>query len=85
MDSITISGAAVCTALGLAWQFARIKAEHAARMAVLEQRVVSLEARAKSVDATLEGIRVELQQLCRYLWEMMVRLEGYLKRTPAPR
>ena len=71
----------MCTALGLAWQLARIKAEHAARMAVLEQRGVSLEARAKSVDATLEGIRVELQQLR----EMMVRLEGYLKRTPAPR
>tara|TARA_R100000951_G_scaffold44372_2_gene37429 strand:- start:2550 stop:2795 length:246 start_codon:yes stop_codon:yes gene_type:complete len=81
MDTVTISGAAVFTALGLAWQFARIKAEHASRMAVLEQRVVSLEARAKSVDATLEGIRVELQQLR----EMMVRLESYLKRTPAPR
>ena len=81
MDSITISGAAVFTALGLAWQFARIKAEHASRMAVLEQRVVSLEARAKSVDTTLELIRQELQQLR----EMMARLEGHFKRTPAPR
>jgi chromosome segregation ATPase len=81
MDTITISGAAVCTALGLAWQFARVKAEHAARMAVLEQRVMGLEARAKSVDTTLELIRAELQQLR----EMMARLEGHFKRTPAPR
>jgi len=81
MDSITISGAAACTALGLAWQFARIKAEHAARMAVLEQRVLSLEARAKSVDHTLDQIRTELQQLR----EMLARLEGHFKRTPAPR
>ena len=81
MDSITISGAAVFTALGLAWQFARVKSEHAARMAVLEQRVVSLEARAKSVDHTLDAIRAELQQLR----EMMARLEGHFKRTPMPR
>ena len=81
MDTITISGAAVCTALGLAWQFARVKAEHAARMAVLEQRVMGLEARAKSVDTTLELIRAELQQLR----EMMARLEGHFKRTPVPR
>jgi len=81
MDSITISGAAVFTALGLAWQFARIKSDHAARMAVLEQRVLSLEARARSVDHTLDQIRAELQQLR----EMMARLEGHFKRTPMPR
>ena len=50
-------------------------------MAVLEQRVLSLEARARSVDHTLDQIRAELQQLR----EMMARLEGHFKRTPAPR
>ena len=55
MDSITISGAAICTTLGVVWQFAKIKAEHAARMATMEQRIISLEARAKHVDASLEG------------------------------
>jgi hypothetical protein len=82
MDSITISGAAVCTVLGLFWQVARVKADHAARMATMEQRIISLEARAKHADASLDGIRSELAALR----EAMVRVETLLRgRTPAPR
>jgi hypothetical protein len=82
MDSITISSAAVCTVLGLFWQVARVKADHAARMATMEQRIISLEARAKHADASLDGIRSELAALR----EAMVRVETLLRgRTPAPR
>ena len=83
MDSITLSGAAVCTVLGLVWQVARVKADHAARMATMEQRIISLEARAKSVDHTLDVIRAELAQLR----EAMVRVETLLRgrATPPPR
>jgi len=82
LDSITISGAAVCTVLGLFWQVARVKADHAARMATMEQRIISLEARAKHADASLDGIRSELAALR----EAMVRVETLLRgRTPAPR
>jgi len=83
MDSITISGAAICTTLGVVWQFAKIKAEHAARMATMEQRIISLEARAKHVDASLDGIRSELAALR----EAMVRVETLLRgrATPPPR
>ena len=83
MDTITLSGAAVCTVLGLFWQVARVKADHAARMATMEQRIISLEARAKSVDHTLDVIRAELAQLR----EAMVRVETLLRgrATPPPR
>jgi len=83
MDTITLSGAAVCTVLGLFWQVARVKADHAARLATMEQRIVSLEARAKHVDASLEGIRAELAALR----EAMVRVETLLRgrATPPPR
>lgn len=82
MDSITISGAAALTFLGLVWQFAKVKSDHAARLATMEQRIISLEARAKHVDASLEGIRAELAALR----EAMVRVETLLRgRTPAPR
>ncbi len=82
METITISSAAVATFLGLVWQFAKVKADHAARLATIEQKIVSLEARAKSVDHTLDQIRTELTQLR----EAMVRVETLLRgRTPAPR
>ena len=82
METITISGAAVATFLGLVWQFAKVKADHAARLATIEQKIVSLEARAKSVDHTLDGIRAELAALR----EAMVRVETLLRgRTPTPR
>ena len=82
METITLSGAAALTFLGLVWQFAKVKADHAARMATMEQRIISLEARAKHVDASLEGIRAELAALR----EAMVRVETLLRgRTPAPR
>jgi len=51
-------------------------------MATMEQRIISLEARAKHVDHSLEGIRAELAALR----EAMVRVETLLRgRTPAPR
>ena len=83
MDTITLSGAAVCTVLGLFWQVARAKADHAARLATMEQRIISLEARAKSVDHNLDVIRAELAQLR----EAMVRVETLLRgrATPPPR
>ena len=83
MDTITLSGAAVCTVLGLFWQVARVKADHAARLATMEQRIISLEARAKSVDHNLDVIRAELAQLR----EAMVRVETLLRgrATPPPR
>ena len=82
METITISSAAVLTLLGLFWQVARVKAEHAARLATMEQRILSLEARAKLVDASLDGIRAELAALR----EAMVRVETLLRgRTPTPR
>jgi len=83
VDTITLSGAAVCTVLGLFWQVARVKADHAARLATMEQRIISLEARAKSVDHNLDVIRAELAQLR----EAMVRVETLLRgrATPPPR
>ena len=82
METITLSGAAALTFLGLVWQFAKVKAEHAARMATMEQRIISLEARAKHADHSLDGIRAELAALR----EAMVRVETLLRgRTPAPR
>jgi len=53
METITLSGAAALTFLGLVWQFAKVKADHAARLATMEQRILSLEARAKHVDHSL--------------------------------
>ena len=49
----------------------------------MEQRIISLEARAKSVDHTLDVIRAELAQLR----EAMVRVETLLRgrATPPPR
>lgn len=82
METITISSAAVLTLLGLFWQVARVKAENAARLATMEQRILSLEARAKLVDVSLDGIRAELAALR----EAMVRVETLLRgRTPTPR
>jgi len=83
MDSITLSIGAAATLLGFIWQISRLKAEHAARLATMEQRIISLEARAKSVDHTLDGIRAELTQLR----EAMVRVETLLRgrATPPPR
>ena len=83
MDSITLSVGAACTALGFIWQVSSLKAEHAARLATMEQRIISLEARAKSVDHTLDVIRAELAQLR----EAMVRVETLLRgrATPPPR
>jgi len=83
MDSVTLSVGAVATVLGFIWQVSKLKAEHAARLATMEQRILSLEARAKHVDASLEAIRSELAQLR----EAMVRVETLLRgrATPPPR
>jgi TolA-binding protein len=81
MDSVTISAGAALTALGMAWQFAKVKADYAANMARMEQRVLSLEARTKTVESTLSEIRSELSQMR----EGIARLEALMRRTPAPR
>jgi len=82
MDTVTVSAGAALTALGLAWQFAKVKADYAATIARLEQRVVSLEARTKTVEVTLGEIRSELSQMR----EGIARLEALMRtRTPAPR
>lgn len=82
MDSVTISAGAALTALGMAWQFAKTKADYAANMARMEQRVLSLEARTKTVETALAEIRTELSQVR----EGIARLEALMRtRTPAPR
>ena len=81
MDSVTISAGAALTALGMAWQFAKVKADYAATIARLEQRVVSLEARTKTVETALAEIRTELSQVR----EGIARLEALMRRTPLPK
>jgi phage shock protein A len=81
MDTVTVSAGAALTALGLAWQFAKVKADYAATIARLEQRVVSLEARTKTVEGTLSEIRTELSQMR----EGIARLEALMRRTPLPK
>jgi chromosome segregation ATPase len=81
VDSVTISAGAALTALGMAWQFAKVKADYAATMARMEQRVISLEARTKTVETALSEIRTELSQVR----EGIARLEALMRRTPLPR